>query len=64
MKVDHVGSAKITLDDNSLFVNLGSSRPEPSDTFGDISLKLFGDLKQISSHCNGPFILKVRKKSN
>ncbi|WP_345869825.1 EAL domain-containing protein [Shewanella algae] len=62
MKVDHVGSAKITLDDNSLFVNLGSSRPEPSDTFGDISLKLFGDLKQISRPLQRPFYFEGVQK--
>ncbi|WP_345887552.1 EAL domain-containing protein [Shewanella algae] len=62
MKVDHVGSAKITLDDNSLFVNLGSSRPEPSDTFGDISLKLFGDLKQISRPLQRPFYFEGAQK--
>ena len=62
MKVDNVGSAKITLDDNSLFVNLGSSRPEPSDTFGDISLKLFGDLKQISRPLQRPFYFEGAQK--
>ncbi|MBO2611111.1 EAL domain-containing protein [Shewanella algae] len=62
MKVDHVGSAKISLDDNSLFVNLGSSRPEPSDTFGDISLKLFGDLKQISRPLQRPFYFEGAQK--
>ncbi|MDL2196307.1 EAL domain-containing protein [Shewanella algae] len=62
MKVDHVGSAKITLDDNSLFVNLGSSRPEPSDTFGDISLKLFGNLKQISRPLQRPFYFEGAQK--
>ncbi|WP_345867072.1 putative bifunctional diguanylate cyclase/phosphodiesterase [Shewanella algae] len=62
MKVDHVGSAKITLDDNSLFVNLGSRRPEPSDTFGDISLKLFGDLKQISRPLQRPFYFEGAQK--
>ncbi|MBO2674183.1 EAL domain-containing protein [Shewanella algae] len=62
MKVDHVGSAKITLDDNSLFVNLGSSSPEPSDTFGDISLKLFGDLKQISRPLQRPFYFEGAQK--
>ena len=62
MKVEHVGSAKITLDDNSLFVNLGSGLPEHSDTFGDISLKLFGDLKQISRPLLRPFYFEGAQK--
>ncbi|HCD12737.1 EAL domain-containing protein [Shewanella sp.] len=62
MKVEHVGSARITLDDNSLFVNLGSSRPEPSDTFGNLSLKLFGDLKQISRPLQRPFYFEGAQK--
>ncbi|WP_447072812.1 putative bifunctional diguanylate cyclase/phosphodiesterase [Shewanella indica] len=62
MKVEHVGSARITLDDNSLFVNLGSSRPEPSDTFGHLSLKLFGDLKQISRPLQRPFYFEGAEK--
>ncbi|MEZ9197161.1 putative bifunctional diguanylate cyclase/phosphodiesterase [Shewanella sp. 10N.286.54.B9] len=49
LKVDNIGSATITLDDNSLFVAVNNtSHIETSGLFIKISNELFGDLEQVS----------------
>lgn len=48
IKVEHVGSAVIELDDGSMFVSVSNNKKNSSQTFISLSDKLFDDLKEIS----------------
>lgn len=48
IKVEHVGSAVIELDDGSEFVSVNNNKSDNSQIFINISNKLFGELKEIS----------------
>lgn len=61
LKVEHVGSAVIELDDGSMFVSVASNRSYPS-IFEDFSNKLFGDLKEISRSLYRPFYFEGTEK--
>ncbi|QLE86373.1 EAL domain-containing protein [Shewanella sp. Scap07] len=61
LKVEHVGSSVIELDDGSMFVSI--SNPQSSnDLFKDLSSKLFGDLKEISRTLYRPFYFEGTDK--
>ncbi len=62
LKVEHVGSAVIDLDDNSLFVSVNNTSPEYSDFFIDISHKLFGDIREIDRALYRPFYFEGTKQ--
>ncbi|MCB2383726.1 EAL domain-containing protein [Shewanella sp. SR1] len=55
IKVEHVGSAVIELDDGSMFVSVSSNKKNNSQTFISLSNKLFDDLKEISRPLYRPF---------
>ncbi|RTR37417.1 EAL domain-containing protein [Shewanella canadensis] len=61
LKVEHVGSAVIELDDGSMFVSVLSKRSYPN-IFEDLSNKLFGDLKEISRSLYRPFYFEGTEK--
>ncbi|ABV37989.1 diguanylate cyclase/phosphodiesterase [Shewanella sediminis HAW-EB3] len=61
LKVEHVGSAVIELDDGSLFVSVLSKKSYPN-IFEDFSNKLFGDLKEISRSLYRPFYFEGTEK--
>lgn len=48
IKVEHVGSAVIELDDGSEFVSVNNNKSDNYQIFINISNKLFGELKEIS----------------
>ncbi|MGR3970241.1 EAL domain-containing protein [Shewanella sp. 1180_01] len=55
IKVEHVGSAVIELDDGSMFVSVSNNKKNNSQTFISLSNKLFDDLKEISRPLYRPF---------
>ncbi|AUD61431.1 D-glycero-D-manno-heptose 7-phosphate kinase [Shewanella sp. Pdp11] len=55
IKVEHVGSAVIELDDGSMFVSVSNNKNNNSQTFISLSNKLFDDLKEISRPLYRPF---------
>lgn len=61
LKVEHVGSAVIELDDGSMFVSVLSKKSYPN-IFEDFSNKLFGDLKEISRSLYRPFYFEGTEK--
>ncbi|NRD72775.1 EAL domain-containing protein [Shewanella sp. VB17] len=54
LKVQHVGSAVIKLDDGSMFVSVSMMSSSPS-IFEKLSHRLFGDIKEISRSLTRPF---------
>ena len=62
LKVEHVGSAVIELDDGSMFVSVTNNRNVYSDNFLTLSNKLFGSLKEISRPLYRPFYFEGTKK--
>ncbi|ACA87821.1 putative bifunctional diguanylate cyclase/phosphodiesterase [Shewanella woodyi] len=61
LKVQHVGSAVIELDDGSMFVSVSSPNLHPS-IFEKLSHRLFGDLKEISRSLLRPFYFEGTEK--
>ncbi len=61
LKVEHVGSAVIELDDGSMFVSVLSKKTYPN-IFEDFSNDLFGDLKEISRSLYRPFYFEGTEK--
>ncbi|MPY22715.1 EAL domain-containing protein [Shewanella psychropiezotolerans] len=61
LKVAHVGSAVIELDDGSMFVSVASPLSSPN-IFDQLSKKLFGDLREISRPLYRPFDFKDSEK--
>ncbi|WP_040572190.1 EAL domain-containing protein [Shewanella benthica] len=61
LKVAHVGSAIIELDDGSMFVSVASPISSPN-MFDQLSKKLFGDLREISRSLYRPFDFKDSEK--
>lgn len=61
LKVAHVGSAVIELDDGSMFVSVASPISSPN-MFDQLSKKLFGDLREISRTLYRPFNFKDSEK--
>ncbi|NRB23185.1 EAL domain-containing protein [Shewanella sp.] len=57
LKVAHVGSAVIELDDGSMFVSVASPLSSPN-MFNQLSKKLFGDLREISRSLYRPINFK------
>ncbi|MCS6176243.1 putative bifunctional diguanylate cyclase/phosphodiesterase [Shewanella baltica] len=55
IKVEHVGSAVIELDDGSMFVSVSNNKKNNSQTFISLTNKLFDDLKEISRPLYRPF---------
>lgn len=55
IKVEHVGSAVIELDDGSLFVSVSNRKENNSQTFISLSNQLFDDLKETSRPLHRPF---------
>ncbi|MCU7961205.1 EAL domain-containing protein [Shewanella sp. SW32] len=55
IKVEHVGSAVIELDDGSMFVSVSNNKQNNSQTFISLCNKLFDDLKEISRPLYRPF---------
>ncbi|NKF49712.1 EAL domain-containing protein [Shewanella sp. WXL01] len=62
IKVDHVGSAVIELDDGSLFVSAANEAAELSENYYMLSTKLFGGLKEISRPLYRPFYFEGSKQ--
>ena len=63
LKVQHVGSAVIELDDGSLFVSVSNPNAEPN-VFQGLSDHLFGDLKEISRSLLRPFYFEGATKQH
>ncbi|WP_299787019.1 EAL domain-containing protein [uncultured Shewanella sp.] len=61
LKVEHVGSAVVELDDGSMFVSVSSAASHPN-IFEELSDKLFGDLKEISRSLYRPFYFEGTEK--
>lgn len=61
LKVEHVGSAVVELDDGSTFVNVAAPITHPN-LFEQLSKKLFGDLKEISRTLYRPFYFEEKEK--
>lgn len=61
LKVEHVGSAVIELDDGSMFVSVASPIT-PQNIFAQLSNKLFGDLKEISRSLYRPLYFNETEK--
>ncbi len=61
LKVEHVGSAVIELDDGSMFVSVASPL-SPLNIFDQLSKKLFGDLKEISRSLYRPLYFNETEK--
>ncbi|WP_076412790.1 EAL domain-containing protein [Shewanella sp. UCD-KL12] len=61
LKVEHVGSAVIELDDGSMFVSVASPIT-PQNIFAQLSKKLFGDLKEISRSLYRPLYFNETEK--
>ncbi|QSX38117.1 putative bifunctional diguanylate cyclase/phosphodiesterase [Shewanella sedimentimangrovi] len=55
LKVEHVGSAVIELDDGSLFVSVSNDKSVGKGAFIDLGNRLFGDLREISRPLYRPF---------
>ncbi|MDI5877491.1 putative bifunctional diguanylate cyclase/phosphodiesterase [Shewanella xiamenensis] len=62
IKVEHVGSAVIELDDGSMFVSVSNNRANNSQTFISLSNQLFDDLKEISRPLYRPFYFEGTQK--
>ncbi|MDV5389163.1 D-glycero-D-manno-heptose 7-phosphate kinase [Shewanella xiamenensis] len=62
IKVEHVGSAVIELDDGSMFVSVSNNQKTSSQTFISLSNKLFDDLKEISRPLYRPFYFEGTQK--
>lgn len=62
LKVEHVGSAVIELDDGSLFVSVANAKNTYSDNFLALSSRLFGNTKEISRPLFRPFFFEGTKK--
>ena len=62
LKVEHVGSAVIELDDGSLFVSVANAKNTYSDNFLTLSSRLFGNTKEISRPLFRPFFFEGTKK--
>ncbi|QDZ90181.1 EAL domain-containing protein [Shewanella decolorationis] len=62
IKVEHVGSAVIELDDGSMFVSVSNNKTNSSQTFISLSNKLFDDLKEISRPLYRPFYFEGTQK--
>ncbi|MBW0278213.1 putative bifunctional diguanylate cyclase/phosphodiesterase [Shewanella xiamenensis] len=62
IKVEHVGSAVIELDDGSMFVSVSNNQKTSSQTFITLSNKLFDDLKEISRPLYRPFYFEGTQK--
>jgi c-di-GMP phosphodiesterase len=62
LKVEHVGSAVIELDDGTQFVAVANNKKTYSDNFNVLSNKLFGSLKEISRPLYRPFYFEGAKK--
>lgn len=62
IKVEHVGSAVIELDDGSMFVSVSNNRANNSQTFVSLSNQLFDDLKEISRPLYRPFYFEGTQK--
>ncbi len=62
IKVEHVGSAVIELDDGSMFVSVSNNKQNNSQTFISLSNKLFDDLKEISRTLYRPFYFEGTKQ--
>ncbi|MCH1929113.1 EAL domain-containing protein [Shewanella sp. A25] len=62
LKVEHVGSAVIELDDGSMFVSVSNNKKNTSPTFLGLSNKLFDDLKEKSRPLYRPFYFEGTQK--
>lgn len=62
IKVEHVGSAVIELDDGSMFVSVSNNKKNSSQTFISLSNELFDDLKEISRPLYRPFYFEGTQK--
>ncbi|MGI2065528.1 EAL domain-containing protein [Shewanella sp. MF08487] len=62
IKVEHVSSAVIELDDGSMFVSVSNNKKNDSLTFISISNKLFNNLKEISRPLYRPFYFEGTQK--
>lgn len=62
IKVEHVGSAVIELDDGSMFVSVSNNQKNNSQSFISISNQLFDDLKEISRPLYRPFYFEGTQK--
>ena len=62
IKVEHVSSAVIELDDRSMFVSVSNNKKNDSLTFISISNKLFDNLKEISRPLYRPFYFEGTQK--
>ncbi|WP_394133255.1 putative bifunctional diguanylate cyclase/phosphodiesterase [Shewanella maritima] len=62
IKVDHVGSSMIELDDGSLFVSVANEPSKRSENYALISAKLFDSLKEISRPLYRPYYFEGSNK--
>lgn len=62
IKVEHVGSAVIELDDGSMFVSVSNTKSNNSQTFVTLSNRLFDELKEISRPLYRPFYFEGTQK--
>ncbi|QYJ79677.1 putative bifunctional diguanylate cyclase/phosphodiesterase [Shewanella acanthi] len=62
LKVEHVGSAIIELDDGSMFVSVSNNKKNTPPTFLGLSNKLFDDLKEKSRPLYRPFYFEGTQK--
>lgn len=62
IKVEHVGSAVIELDDGSMFVSVSNTKSNNSQTFVTLSNNLFDELKEISRPLYRPFYFEGTQK--
>ncbi|MGI2079980.1 putative bifunctional diguanylate cyclase/phosphodiesterase [Shewanella putrefaciens] len=62
IKVEHVGSAVIELDNGSMFVSVSNTKSNNSQTFVTLSNKLFDELKEISRPLYRPFYFEGTQK--
>ncbi|SUI77418.1 putative bifunctional diguanylate cyclase/phosphodiesterase [Shewanella morhuae] len=62
IKVEHVSSAVIELDDGSMFVSVSNNKKNDSLTFTSIGNKLFNNLKEISRPLYRPFYFEGTQK--
>lgn len=62
LKVEHVGSAILELEDGSRFVSVNNGAPAVNPAFFiNLSTKLFGDLKEISRSLYRPYYIDSNK---
>ncbi|MGL6124786.1 MAG: putative bifunctional diguanylate cyclase/phosphodiesterase [Shewanella sp.] len=55
IKVEHVGSAVIELDDGSMFVSVSNHKQKNAHSFNRLSDKLFDDIKEVARPLHRPF---------